>query len=225
MCPTSTFQSLFSRPAFVYAHSDDAALSASALMMGDFQAKLDILVCGALPQSNVLSSWDKRSGFSNSTSAMKTRLDEHDRFRSAARVDGQQLEVKDRAYGEDCNAWNLATAQLLQSATLFNADVVVTHCTRARHKDHIRTVEMVHHVAEALDIPVVYTCDRPYFACTLSCENTLANNVRLDDDTWAAKEVLVDIYASQHLALRDEFGDTWRSRERLGFECWEIARP
>src|SRR5438067_1565198 len=87
------------RPAFLFAHPDDAVLSAFQAMVQAATSALDVVVCAGRPMSPEPGQWDRNSGFLGSAQARSARLGEHRGACEEIGVRSVSLDVLDGQYG------------------------------------------------------------------------------------------------------------------------------
>jgi LmbE family N-acetylglucosaminyl deacetylase len=214
------------RPAFIFAHADDAVLSAFTALAPPHEYALDIVACGGAPGIPEPGPWDRLCGFASSAAARNTRLAEQLRVCHDLGLAPGQLDLADGQYGKQAAAdVRTAVDQAEAMCRQASCDVIVTHRPDALHADHQLTATVANAVAGHLQIPVVRVCDRPYVECSSEgCDNVTGQGIRLNDLQWHSKQRVIRIYMSQLGALTNAFGTDWSARHRLGWECYEFGR-
>jgi LmbE family N-acetylglucosaminyl deacetylase len=215
------------RPAFVFAHTDDAVFASFFAMFELGPQALDLVVCAGLPKSKEAGPWDRECGFSSCADARQGRLAEH---KSACRLVGIRsitLDELDSQYSGSVPRGTRTKRLMLNAMRSARSNIVLTHGCASDHPDHRRVGALAQGAAEQLALPVVFTCDRPYFCCSAGNCASLGEQPRgcrmsvgLPDNIWKLKMLAVGLYASQHPALLAAFGPSWRARRRLGRECY-----
>lgn len=224
------------RPALVYAHPDDAVLCASRALLGAAGSALDVVVCGGRPRSGRPGAWDRQCGFTSALRCLSSRGAEHSRVCRALRISSVALPLRDGQHLISAWARHSACTVLVQHCLDFEPDVVLTHRPDASHMDHRLAFTLASAAARELSVPLITTCDRPYLGCSpASCDPGFLQStaigraqVLLTDEEWKAKLRLLRMYKSQQMALCRAFGHDWKSRRRLGIECYTLianARP
>lgn len=220
------------RPVFVFAHPDDAAFSAFFALIETRSQALDIVVCAGLPPSAELGSWDRQCGFSSSRDAIQVRRREHEVLCQFLRIRSKMLDGLDDQY---CDAYRgsfqFAVSPILDMIRSDRANIIITHCWSPIHPDHRRVVAFARDAAYRLRIPVVFTCDRPYFSCSAEyCQSSLGKkplsmtcSITLPKAIWCLKAEAIQFYISQHSALKSAFGLGWSDIRRIGRECYSIV--
>lgn len=232
------------RPVFVFAHADDAVLSATGALRAAGGSGLDVLVCAGRPPSSGPSLWDRLAGFTTSWEAHRVRMEEHDRACAALGLASLRLDVLDGQYrpgdaealvgaGEAGEAGGPLVDVAADRIGDLAPGAVVSHRHDAWHPDHRAAAHLGGALARRLGVPVVRVCDRPYVHCGPACgggaepggdRSWARRTVRLDDGRWRAKCALVDLYGSQQRLLQAMFGTSWGDRARLGWECYALDR-
>jgi LmbE family N-acetylglucosaminyl deacetylase len=216
------------RPAFLFAHADDAAFSAFFALVETGAQALDVIVCAGLPPVAMPGCWDKQCGFSSAAQARQHRLREHRTLCRHLGIRSIALDVRDGQYGTAASDYLQATGPCADAIRRAGANIILTHCRWPDHPDHRRVVGLARKVGERLAIPVAFTCDRPYFCCSATCCEVIRDeqpagqmwSVALPEDIWRQKAAAVQFYASQHSALASAFGPSWSGVRRLGRECY-----
>jgi LmbE family N-acetylglucosaminyl deacetylase len=215
------------RPAFIFAHVDDAAFSAFSALWTSNENALDVAVCLGVPTTEVLSPWDKLCGFLTSKEAILERRREHKKACVLTKAKPLILNILDDQYGE-CNQhmWQKNTQFLTDYLERLQNTVIFTHSKVSTHPDHIRVRCMAERIAICLQLPVVYTCDRPYFYCSTSnchSENSIyKRHITTLGNLLNRKLELIECFSSQYQALNESFGFRWNHHEVLGQECYRI---
>lgn len=196
---------------------------------------LDLVVCAGRPSSPQPGAWDATCGFASSGQAHDVRAAEHRQACGLVETPTFSVGLLDSQYGGSSKmAWVAAVDDIVTRLQTAEATLIVTHTPKATHADHRRVVRVARESARRLGIPVLYTCDRPYFACTTSrcCSGrprhssySWAVTVSLPPIVWNAKCQALACYASQHSALHTAFGRKWHRKETLGRECYLLSDP
>lgn len=183
------------RCAFVFAHYDDAALSAAKLLSSAAPGSIDLVNCSAVPSAPkrepvdrrllfsspvyralnyallgrvVYGSWDIECGLTDPQEAMQIRLDEHERASAMFGVPTFGLGDLDGQYGKSTDQKrDAALNAAIELVRANDSEVVVTHPLNAPHPDHARTASIAHEVSERVGIPVLTACERPYSVCAV----------------------------------------------------------
>jgi LmbE family N-acetylglucosaminyl deacetylase len=212
------------RPAFIFAHADDAVLSAFAVLSAPHENALDIVACGGVPKTSEPGPWDRLCGFASSRAAKKTRMAEQLQICKNLGLTPGQLDLIDSQY-ETQETTDIRTT-VSQAETLCrqaSCSVIVTHRPDAMHIDHQRVAAVAKAVATRLGKPIIQVCDRPYIDCSNEgCDNLTGRGIRLNDLLWQSKQQAIQIYLSQLSALASAFGTGWSARNRVGWECYEL---
>jgi LmbE family N-acetylglucosaminyl deacetylase len=216
------------RPAFVYAHADDAVFSSFFALIETGQQALDLLICAGVPKRNEAGLWDKQCGFASSVDARRRRLAEHERVCQSVGIRSIALAEVDAQYEEPTPEPAATTAALMVTALQYaRTNIVLTHGWSSDHPDHRRATALAQLAGAQLMVPVVFTCDRPYYSCSArTCGSREEpphgprRSIALPDDVWDLKMRAVRLYSSQHAALCAAFGRGWCTRRRLGRECY-----
>ena len=217
------------RCAFVFAHYDDSILDAAQAMMRCAPGSIDIVLCSGVPERTsrgrtVEGSWDLTCGYPDPWTAMEARVAEHDNVCRSFSIATAGLGDLDSQYGTSGSATRLAARTAAVAHLRANdIEVVVTHGPWATHPDHVRASRLAISAAQAVGVPVMTVCDRPYTDCSDGCTRAsfVGNHMTttLDDDQWRTKSDAVGKYAGQLVALTASFGEGWADRSRLGVEC------
>jgi len=216
------------RPAFVFAHPDDATFSAFFALVETGAQALDVIICAGLPPVAKPGRWDRQCGFSSAAEARQCRLSEHKTLCKDLGICSIALDMRDGQYGAAPLEYFQAAGLCGDAIRRAGANIIVTHCPWPDHADHKRVVRLARKIGGQLGIPVAFTCDRPYFCCSAaSCElirgkqsNGQTWSIVLPKQIWSQKKTAVQIYASQHSALTSAFGPNWSGVRRLGRECY-----
>ncbi len=159
------------------------------------------------------------------------RIAEHREACTALGVRSLALDLIDNQYATGASGqWGSALPMAESHLHAFGAGMLVTHAESAWHPDHANVASLASTLGKRLGIPVVEVCDRPYVKCSgeLCGRSTTGAGperrltVRLSAEQWRSKRQVVACYPSQRPALRAAFGVQWCSRERLGWECYEL---
>jgi LmbE family N-acetylglucosaminyl deacetylase len=220
------------RPVFLFAHPDDAALSAFSALWNGKENALDIVVCARQPYARQPGQWDLACGFRSPQAAHATRFNEHQQACQQLGISSIALSVVDVQYGgSPPSAWVAALNAIIADARDFQATTFFTHTPSSVHPDHRRVVRLAIAAARELGTAVIHTCDRPYFNCKPFCAQSILDRkagspgtVCLDDGLWTFKKQTISIYESQHRGLRVAFGHCWDLKAHLGFECYWQSR-
>jgi LmbE family N-acetylglucosaminyl deacetylase len=227
---SSTTRSTF-RPAFIFAHPDDVSFSAFSALRAAGSRALDIVVCGGQPEAMKLGAWDRQCGFFSSHDARVRRLAEHDSVIRMIGSDSVILDViDDQCGGSNAETWHQAQQHAIAQLRSARCNLVITHSWNAQHVDHSRVVTLAVDAARQLQIPAVFSCDRPYFYCSsdrcgfpaTKTEGTIRRFL-LSTDVWDLKLAAIKSYASQHLAMSAAFGLKWHEDIGLRTECYSTA--
>ncbi len=219
------------RPIFLFAHADDLAMCGSVAAFGVAGGGLDLLLCSAVPvDASSPGSWDTECGLGLPAAAMSVRLQEHNMACETLGMTTVCLGGIDRQYGAGA-PWDGKKGELFASARaaaeVWRADSVISHQRHSYHPDHQAAHILARHVAQALEIPLITTCDRPYVRCE---DGVCARGPRpvggstwvLSEEEWARKLELLTCYTSQIGALRAAFGTDFISQALLGVECYYL---
>lgn len=212
-------------PALVFAHADDSVLSAFAVLHRARRHAVDIVACAGAPPDGALGSWDERCGFGSGVAAMTARRAEHRALFTLLGIPTVMLDLDDGQYGPaSAKGFSQAVDRAIAVCAASSADALVTHRADAFHPDHRLAAAVAGQIAATLTLPMMQVCDRPYVECSRGrCDNGCGSIVRLSEDEWKAKRAAVGAYRSQLSALRSAFGDSWSSRSRLGWECYDMV--
>ena len=215
------------RPAFVFAHADDAVFSSFFALIETGPQALDLVICAGLPMNDQAGPWDKLCGFTSSADARRCRLAEHKCVGRFVGIHSIALDELDGQYGDALPRAAGTTAEsIVKAMRSARTNIVLTHGWSSDHPDHRRIVALAQSAGEILALPVVFTCDRPYSSCSAQTCEFLGKpprgrrmSIALPDDIWELKMRAVRLYASQSFALRGAFGPHWCTRPSLGREC------
>lgn len=219
------------RPVFIFAHPDDATLSAFFALANSSPQGLDVVVCAGQPKTRRLGVWDTLCGFLSPRDAWACRLLEHNIVNCIIGLQSITLNIIDGQYGNIPNKlWLQAQRNVLSCLQSKCSNIIFTHSLYPDHPDHRLVINLAYNIAVELNIPIVYTCDRPYFAhsnenCISSknsCFKYFNQVFYLPSDIWNFKQKVISIYESQHNALSDTFGQNWYSEMFLRYECYSI---
>jgi LmbE family N-acetylglucosaminyl deacetylase len=227
ICTKSTL-----RPALVFAHFDDAPLSAFSVLADTRFDALNIVVCGGKPQNQEPGVWDRQCGFSCSNHAFTHRLQEYEAVNREVRCGSITLDIVDGQYqtGQP-DRWDQARRKATVLIRRHRSNVIITHGWRSEHPDHRLVVDLASKVSEELQIPLILTCDRPYFSCSGGQCRSLASRKTtsltcsffLHDSDWTTKIRSIALFGSQHSALSAAFGEGWCDEAHLRYECYSLA--
>ena len=160
------------RPAFVYAHADDAVFSSFFALIETGQQAVDLLICAGVPQRNEAGPWDKQCGFASSVDARRRRLAEHKRVCQSVGIRSIALAEVDAQYEEPLPEAATTAASMVTSLRSARTNIVLTHGWSSNHPDHRRAAALAQLAGAQLMVPVVFTCDRPYYSCSeRTCES------------------------------------------------------
>lgn len=228
-------QELRRRPVFLFAHPDDAVISAFFALWDARSSALDLVVCAGRPSTPQPGPWDTACGFVSSGQAHETRAAEHQQACSLVETPTFSIGLQDNQYGGSSKgAWVAALDDITARLHAAQATLIVTHSPQAMHPDHRRVVRVARESARRIGVPVLYTCDRPYFVCTAGrccsgrarrSSHSWAVTACLPPIVWNAKRQALACYASQRSALLAAFGRKWHWKETLGRECYLLSHP
>jgi LmbE family N-acetylglucosaminyl deacetylase len=222
------------RPAFVFAHPDDAALSAFYALAETGPRALDVLVCAGRPRAKVPGIWDNQCGFATSHEARVRRLGEHKGVIRMIGANSVALAIVDGQYGDTPDElWHRAGRMAVAHMQSTKSNVVITHCWSPEHVDHQHAVTLARGAARELQIPIVFTCDRPYLSCSadqchpvgVSSPGYTTCSFLLPTPIWAKKLATIASYSSQLTALSIAFGQSWCDESNLRLECYSVVLP
>jgi LmbE family N-acetylglucosaminyl deacetylase len=222
---------LLDRPVFMFAHPDDAVFSAFFALSEAAENGLDLIVCARNSRNRAAARWDRLCGFTSARHAQTVRFTEHAEVCKSLGVSSFRLNVLDKQYGgSHSRVWSSALNRAAQIVYDFKGTVLVTHSLVAVHPDHRKVVTLARKLSGELQIPILHTCDRPYFECTNSrCSPRIASHgmkatsaafFHLTPRVFKAKLAAISFYASQQGGLVAAFGTGWNSVGRLGNECY-----
>lgn len=136
---------------FISPHFDDAVLSCGE-WIAEQEGAIVVTVCGGAPRSYLVTDYDVKCGFKDSTDAVHRRYLEDYRAISVLGAYHDRWQFCDAQYGEQREPGNLE--DMLHQQVFADTDQVVAPLGLA-HRDHIRICDAVLTVAKSSDVPLV----------------------------------------------------------------------
>ena len=237
---------------FLFAHYDDAVLSASLAEYASSAPSVDMVLCTAIRPAghwrSVLgastprrafdyvrgrrerATWDRECGFQEPRQAIAHRAAEHRAACALLGTDTVELDGLDSQYAAMSRKHERSCRQkALDIVNERRIRVIVTHPPNAAHPDHRRASQIAQWVSVQAKADLIVVCDRPYAMCTFDkCANSTATQgmksfrVSLRGADWELKRRAVQCYGFQIAALDRSFSHPWADVEYLAVECYHF---